>query len=111
MAISLFTDNTGRKIRPAIVISNQKSNEILQDCLVIPLSTIIRNYHQGFLLNLDSIESGNLIMESQVRVDKIHSINQKLIISRVGKVKPHVIARIKKILTIVKDINISTFCH
>ena len=73
---SLFSDKTGKKLRPAIVLSNFRNNYELQDCIVIPLSTTKRDYPQIFRLYLDDVESGDLIQESYVRVDKIFSIDQ-----------------------------------
>jgi len=46
----------------------------------------------------DDLEFGELIYESDVRVDKILSVDRKLIRYKVGKVKRYVVDRIKKVL-------------
>lgn len=95
---SPFSDRSGVKRRPVIVLSNERYNEILQDFICVPLSTELRNYDHILRLYLDDIESGNIYEESDIRVDKITSINQKLIIKRVGHVNTYVIIKIKKML-------------
>ena len=95
---SPFSDRSGVKCRPGIVLSNEKYNRVLQDFICVPLSTELRNYDHIFRLYLDDIESGNIYEESDIRVDKITSINQKLIVKRIGRVKIYIIIKIKKIL-------------
>ncbi|MBS3093184.1 hypothetical protein J4456_01235 [Candidatus Pacearchaeota archaeon] len=72
--------------------------DIIKVTNVIPLTTTQRDYIHIFKLYRDDMQSGDLIQESDVCIDKILSINQNLILHRVGKVKVHVIARIKKVL-------------
>lgn len=86
---SPFNDRSGKKRRPVIVLSNEKYNKILQDFVCIPLSTELRNYDHVFRLYLDDIESGVIHEQSDIRVDKIISIDQRLL---------YIIIKIKKIL-------------
>ena len=95
---SPFTDQSGKKLRPGIVISNERYNRVLQDFICVPLSTELRNYEHVFRLYLDDIGSGFIHKQSDVRVDKIISMNQKLIIKRVGRVKFYIVDKIKNIL-------------
>jgi mRNA-degrading endonuclease toxin of MazEF toxin-antitoxin module len=94
---SAFTDRAGIKTRPGIIISNL-NDKSLQDIIIIPISTTKRNYGHIFRLYPDDLDLGSLLYESDVRVDKILSINKKLIKYRVGKVKIYVINKIKMIL-------------
>jgi|TARA_B100001971_G_C18042402_1_gene458339 mRNA-degrading endonuclease toxin of MazEF toxin-antitoxin module len=94
---SVFTDRAGIKTRPGIILSNLKDKS-LQDCIVVPISTKKRSYEQIFRLYPDDLEFGELIYESDVRVDKILSVDRKLIRYKVGKVKRYVVDRIKKVL-------------
>lgn len=95
---SPYSDRTGRKTRPAIVISNERYNKILQDFICVPTTTELRDYEHIFRLYLDDIDSGNFHEISDVRVDKIISMDQKLIIKRVGRVKYYIVDRIKEML-------------
>ena len=95
---SPFSDRSGNKLRPVIVLSSERYNKILQDFICVPLSTEFRDYEHIFRLYLDDIESGILHEQSDIRVDKIISINQKLILKKVGKVKSYIIVKIKIIL-------------
>lgn len=95
---SPYTDRSGKKLRPAIIISNERYNKILQDSILVPLSTHIRSYSHIFKIYINDMEYGDLVEQSDVRVDKIISMDQRLIIKRVGHVKTYVIIKIKKIL-------------
>ena len=74
---SPYSDWSGKKRRPCIVLSNERHNRVLQDFICIPLSTELRNYDHIFKIYLDDIEVGVIDEVSDVRVDKIISIDHK----------------------------------
>jgi len=91
-----FSDFSGEKVRPAIVISNDKINISAEDVIVVPLTTNIRIKNYSFLLRQEDLESGKLIKESKVKVDKIFSVKKELIRMVIGKVKKEVLEKITK---------------
>lgn len=89
-----FTDLKDVKLRPAIIVSNDKFNEYHQDIILVPLTSVIRDEEISLTINSEDLIFGNLIKTSVVRTDKISSINKILIKARIGKVKDLVLCNI-----------------
>ena len=74
-----YSDLTGSKKRPALIISNEKINES-QDRICCLITT---KAHQDDLLILkDSFEFGKLPFKSFVKPHRIFTINEKIILKK-----------------------------
>jgi len=81
-----FTDLTSIKKRPVLIISDSKYNKTTQDVLVMAITSNLSDRDNSVLVKQSDMESGKLNRESLIRVDKIYSINQNLIIKSFGKI-------------------------
>jgi len=81
-----FTDQEGTKVRPALVVSNDNFNRKSKDCILIPLTTVIKEEPYSIIMDNSNLESGNLLKPSRIRVDKIFTIERSLIIMKIGSV-------------------------
>jgi len=82
-----FTDFKETKIRPALIISNDHLNEMSEDCIAIPLTTVIKDVPYSFLITQKDLASGELIISSRIRLDKVFSVKKSLIIKNIGLLK------------------------
>ena len=82
-----FTDFKETKIRPALIISNDYLNEMSEDCIAIPLTTVIKDVPYSFLITQKDLASGELIISSRIRLDKVFSVKKSLIIKNIGLLK------------------------
>ena len=76
-----FTDSNNSKQRPVIVISNNNSNK--KTCIVVKVTSVIRNDRYSFYID-NTDYSVELEKESEARVNEILTIDNKLIIKRIG---------------------------
>ncbi len=90
-----FSDQGGSKVRPAIIVSNDNFNKRCEDCVLVPLTTVIKNEPFSLILNQDSLESGKLLKQSRIRIDKIFTIKKNLIIMKIGKINDKTLEKIK----------------
>ncbi|HKZ49559.1 MAG TPA: type II toxin-antitoxin system PemK/MazF family toxin [Candidatus Nanoarchaeia archaeon] len=90
LAIYTFSDFAGQKFRPAIVVSGDEHNKTSLDIVAVPLTTNLDEKKFSFLLTQQNLETGKLIKESRVRVDKIFALEKSNIRLVIGKVKPDV---------------------
>ena len=90
-----FSNQTGSKVRPAIIVSNDNFNKRCEDCVMIPLTTIIKDEPFSLIVNQDSLESGKLLKQSRVRIDKLFTIKKNLIIIKIGKINDKTFDKIK----------------
>ncbi|PIN99926.1 hypothetical protein COT72_03760 [archaeon CG10_big_fil_rev_8_21_14_0_10_43_11] len=94
-----FSDQSGRKVRPVIVVSNNSFNKT-QDVIVVGVTS---NLDGGdIIINPVDVEQGNLYDECCVKVSNILKLDKRLVIKRIGRIKAgllrEIITRIHKIL-------------
>ena len=90
-----FSDQAGSKVRPAIVVSNDNFNKRCEDCVMVPLTTVIKDEPFSLIINQDSLDSGKLLKQSRVRIDKIFTIKKSLIMMKIGKINDKTLDKIK----------------
>ena len=90
-----FRDIKKRKIRPALIISNNKINEKSRDMILVPLTSITKKFPHSILINQSNLSSGMLIKESRIRIDKIFSLDKKLILKRIGSLNEKTFNKVK----------------
>ena len=90
-----FSDQGGTKVRPAIIISNDAFNKRCEDCVMVPLTTVIKDEPFSLLIDQDSLESGKLLRQSRIRIDKLFTIKKSLIMMKIGKINNELLIKIK----------------
>jgi len=90
-----FTDLEGTKVRPAIVISNDNLNKKSDDCIMVPLTTVIKDEPYSILITQENLSSGKLLKPSRVRADKIFTVEKKLVMMEIGTINDTTFKRIK----------------
>ncbi len=90
-----FSNQGGSKVRPAIIVSNDNFNKRCEDCVMVPLTTVIKDEPFSLIVTQGNLESGKLLKQSRIRIDKIFTIKKNLIIMKIGKVNDKTIEKIK----------------
>ncbi len=90
-----FSDLEGTKVRPALVISNDIFNKKSEDCIMIPLTTVIKNEPYSVVINQRDLSAGKILKPSRIRIDKIFSVKKSLISMKIGIIKENVLRKIK----------------
>ena len=93
-----FSDLESSKVRPAIVLSNGKYNRRSEDFVAVPLTSNLRLRDYAILVTNSDLESGNLIVDSKVKVDRVFSVSQRLVRMKIGRIKSEVHERITGML-------------
>lgn len=91
-----FTDLEGSKVRPALIISQDKFNKKGNDVIAIPLTTIIKEEPYSILITQNDLTNGKLIKPSRIRIDKIFTVDKNLILMKIGKINSKILNKIKK---------------
>ena len=79
-----FSDLTSHKLRPALIISNEKYN-LKKNIMVICISTKMGVRDYSFSLKQKNLESGVLQKKSYLRFQNIFTIEKRLIRKVVAK--------------------------
>ena len=96
-----FTDGSEFKKRPVLVISNEKVNKT-GDYLVVQITSKFNNDGLSILIEDNDCQQP-LPLKSYVRIHKIFTVSQSLILTKVTSVKPKFIKNVtEKIGDILK---------
>jgi mRNA interferase MazF len=81
-----FSNLEQKKVRPAIVISNNNFNKICNDFIAVPLTSVIKDEPFSLAINQNDLRNGKLIRPSRVRLDRIFSVEKRLVQMKIGDV-------------------------
>lgn len=90
-----FSNQEGSKVRPAMIISNNNFNKRSEDCIMIPLTSVIKEVLYSVLINQEDLNSGKLLKPSRIRIDKIFTIRQDLVRMKIGVINNKTFEKIK----------------
>lgn len=99
-----FTDLTGIKQRPAVVISSDAFNDVREDVLIAAITSQVPGglKPDEFLLPAAGLSAGGLVKPSMVKLLKLVSLHQRLIVKRIGHLPEttteNIIEQIRKLL-------------
>jgi mRNA-degrading endonuclease toxin of MazEF toxin-antitoxin module len=95
-----LTDKPAKtKLRPAIIVSNEKSNKLDSDILVCPITTKIHDSEFSYPLNNSDLTEP-LLPGSEVRCNKIMTIRvwEKQIIGKISEANPQILSDILQLI-------------
>lgn len=91
-----FTDLSSQKRRPVIVISNDGYNHKTDDIVVVAMTSNPAKVDYSFTITSSDLEQGHLNRPSKVRVDKIYTLSQAIVVKTFGRVNSNVLDQIRK---------------
>jgi mRNA interferase MazF len=91
-----FTDLSGSKKRPALIISSDSVNST-RDFVCVQITS--KMFDDGFFLPLDNkMLLEPLLLKSGIRLQKIFTINEKLIEQKISELKPDAFDKLFSVL-------------
>ncbi len=99
-----FSNQTGKKVRPVIVISNNEFNKNSEDILVVGVTSNMSKDKYTIDLTNKDLEEGKLLIPCYIKVENILRIDKELIIKKIGKIKQSILNNVvSKISEIIKQ--------
>ena len=93
-----FTDLSSQKRRPVIVVSNDAYNRKTMDIVVVAMTSNPAAVDYSFTITSSNLEQGKLNRPGKVRVDKIYTLSQSIVVKTFGRVNSNVLDRIRSTL-------------
>lgn len=93
-----FSDQTGKKVRPVVVVSNNNFNSTSQDIIVCAITTNMAKDFYTLKIERSQLEENNIKEECCIKIESILKLDKKLIIKKIDKIKDKEITNIIKIL-------------
>ncbi|HMH43932.1 MAG TPA: type II toxin-antitoxin system PemK/MazF family toxin [Pyrinomonadaceae bacterium] len=94
-----FTDLSSQKRRPVIVISNNQYNRDTRDVVVVAMTSNPEVTDYSLAITSVNLISGKLNRPGKVRVDKIYTMSQGIIVKTFGRVDSSTLDRVRSALT------------
>jgi mRNA interferase MazF len=96
-----FSDQSGKKVRPIIVISNNEFNTSSEDIIVVGVTSNISK--DKYTINLTNVhlDEGRLLTNCCIKVENILKIDKELVIKKIGKINKETL---KEIISILNEI-------
>lgn len=80
-----FTDLSGNKVRPCVVLHDQKNGE---DCIVAFISSVKHAQPSSFDLQAKATAKNGLKQDSTIKINKIATLQKKIILGELGVLEP-----------------------
>ena len=93
-----FSDQSGAKVRPVIVISNNSFNSFSEDILVVGVTSNISSGRYSLPLSHQNLEEGILKISCTIKVENILKIEKELIVKKIGKIDETTFEKIVELL-------------
>ena len=84
------------KVRPAIVVSNDEFNRNCNDLIAVPLTSVIKDEPYSMIIAQRDLKNGNLVKTSRARLDKVFSVEKRLVQMKIGSMSDSSFAKIRK---------------
>lgn len=89
-----FSDQSGKKVRPVIVISDDEFNKSSEDVIVVGVTSNISKDKYTINLTNDNLDEGKLFAICCVKVENILKLDKELIIKKIGKINKNTLKNI-----------------
>lgn len=84
-----FTDLSGHKVRPALVLYDQKGGD---DCIAIFISSINEKKIGTFDIRLSPTKENGIKVDSIIKISKIATLQKKIILGELGTLEQPILA-------------------
>ena len=100
-----FSDQSGKKVRPVLVISNDTYNRFGEDIVVCAITSSLRQSKYSIAIDNKNLDSGHLYEKSSIKVDTILKIDKNLIIKNIGKLNKSTFEKVVNIFEAIFGID------
>ncbi|MBT7237726.1 type II toxin-antitoxin system PemK/MazF family toxin [Candidatus Woesearchaeota archaeon] len=81
-----FSDFSGSKVRPIVIISKNEFNNHSHDLIVCGVTTNLSKDNYTIQITTKSLVEGKLFSESAIKAENILRIDKSLLIKKIGKI-------------------------
>lgn len=96
-----FSDQSGHKVRPALIISNNAFNSKKEDIIICAITSNLKISEYSINIEQKDIEEGILYDKSSIKVETILKIKKELVIKAIATIKE---SSFKKVINIILNL-------
>tara|TARA_Y100000310_G_scaffold334233_1_gene413540 strand:+ start:71461 stop:71808 length:348 start_codon:yes stop_codon:yes gene_type:complete len=91
-----FSDLSGVKQRPVLVLSKRSYNKETNDIITCGITSNVKEERHSVYINDRSLSDGELPFTSRIKVDKLFTLEQAIIRKSLGKVNKETMSVVKE---------------
>lgn len=90
-----FTDLSGLKQRPVLVLSKGEYNRKTDDVITCGITANLKDSEYSVIVDNLGLTQGSIPVKSRIKVDKLFTLEQSIIKKKLGKINPKVLDEVK----------------
>lgn len=94
-----FSDQSGQKIRPAIIVSNDRFNDSCNDVIACAITSNLKPSTYTLLIDQNDLGSGVLYEKSAIKMESIFKIKKDLVLKTIATMKQSSFLKVVKRLS------------
>lgn len=93
-----FSDQSGQKVRPALILSNNKFNKTCDEIIVCAITTTLKPTKYNLIIDQEALEEGVLYEKSAIKIEAIVRINKEFVLKIIGTMKQTTFSKVVALL-------------
>ena len=91
-----FSDFSGRKVRPVLILSKDKFNHASQDLIDCGITSNLSKDYYAVHFSKKDLEEGSIMETSCIKAENLLRIDKRILIKKIGKVKKEMLSSVLK---------------
>ncbi len=91
-----FSDLRSVKKRPVLVLSKKEDNMVSDDIITCGITSNIKESKYSVLIENKNLDRGQIPMKSRIKVNKLFTLDKRIVEKSVGKINKETFIRVKK---------------
>lgn len=89
-----FSDLSGTKVRPVLVLSKDEFNTSSEDVVVCSITSNVTKEYYSIIITSEALEEGNLVVQSSIKAENLVRLSKKLLIKKIGKLNGSIFSKV-----------------
>lgn len=90
-----FSNLKQQKQRPVLIISNDSYNEVMEDIVVLAITSKIRDLLYSIVIDSKDLTEGELKKTSEIRADKVYTRSKNIVRKKFGHVNTEILEAVR----------------
>lgn len=91
-----FTDLSGIKQRPVLVISKTEDNKKSEDIITCGITSYLRDIKHSILIDNEDLIAGKIPKRSRIKLDKLFTIEKSIVKKKIAKLNKESLDKVRE---------------
>ncbi len=91
-----FSNLSGIRQRPVLVLSKTNYLRECKDVVTCGITSNLKDSKYSLLINNSNLIEGSITIKSRIKVDKLFTLEQSIVIKKIGRIKKETMNKVKE---------------